>query len=307
MSSLLPAIALLGALAGFPQERQDELPDIVVEGRIPESLAREFIDEVAAPPGGATVARWRERVCIGTVNLQGDTAQYLIDRVAAVASDVGLEAEAPGCSPDVVVIATVNGREIARGLANRRRNALAPGNRIQSRSRGQLEAFAESVRPIRWWHISTAVDPSSGRSVIRDRRNENVNYTMTSELLENGPVSLGTIPSLIQSQFRQDLRRAVIIIDFNELGDDIGFDQLADYVAFVALAQVDPEGDTSGFSTILNLFDDPTTPGLTDWDRAYLQGLYNSDDSARSNSGREAALRREMLRAREDAQATSSD
>jgi hypothetical protein len=211
-----------------------------------------------------------------------------------------VETEKPGCDPVVVIVATQDGGAIAQGLVERRRNVLAPGNAIESGTRRELAAFADVDRPVRWWHISTAVDPVTGRSVVRNQGEDDFVARSAQEFLRNVPSHQGA-QSLIRASFRQDLRRAVIIIDFNELGDDIDFDQLADYVAFIALAQVDPEGDTSGFSTILNLFDDPTTPGLTEWDRAYLWGLYNSDDTAIGNSGREAALRREMLRAREEA------
>ena len=40
---------------------------------------------------------------------------------------------------------------------------------------------------------------------------------------------------------------------------------------------LNPLADTGRFDTILNLFDDPATAptGLTGWDRAYLDGLYD--------------------------------
>ncbi len=274
-----------------------ELPEVVVEGELPEALAREFIDQVAAPPSGATVARWHDQVCVGVVNLRPETARFLIDRVESVAADLGLRPERPGCRPDVLIVATVDGSTVARGLVQRRRSVLAPGNAIQSRSRGELETFANRDRPVRWWHISTSVDPATGRDVVRNRRRETFDATKTIDLIRSGPVVAGTIPSLITSSLRQDLRRAVLIIDFDRIAD-VDFNQLADYVAFVALAQVDPDADTAGFATILNVFDDPTTPGLTEWDLAYLQGLYRSDDRARTASARDGAIRREMLRAR---------
>ena len=304
MLSTVLALALLLQLpaqdpaAQLTQNDPAQLSEVVVVGGIREELAREFINQVAAPPRGATVARWNDEICVGVVNLRTETARYLIDRVSAFALEVGLEPEEPGCDPDVVIVATINGEAVARGLVERHRSVLAPGNSIQSRSRRDLEAFAEGQGPVRWWHMSTAVDPRTGRNVVRDPR-----YDSTDPSIENILASGATFASsgsLITSSTRQHLRRAVIIIDFDRLGD-VDFDQLADYVAFVALAQVDPEGDTSGFPSILNVFDDPAaTPRLTDWDRAYLQGLYRSDDSARGSSAREGALRREMLRVRED-------
>jgi hypothetical protein len=54
--------------------------------------------------------------------------------------------------------------------------------------------------------------------------------------------------------------------------------QLADYIAMVSLAQIDPKADTSGYATILNVFDAPQiSDSLTDWDLAYLDGLYAAE------------------------------
>jgi hypothetical protein len=306
MAGVITALALaLIQAAGSPQAQDPvaQLPEVVVEGRSVEEQADAFIDQVAAPPRRATVARWNERVCVGAVGLSETTARYLIDRVSAVAMSVELEPGEPGCDPTVVIVATVDGGAVAQRLVERRRDVLAPGNAIQSRSRRELAEFATVDRPVRWWHISTAVDPESGRSVVRRPADDTTNASI-EQLIQS---AIRGSNSLITASTRQHLRRAIIIIDFNELGDDIGFDQLADYVAFVALAQVDPEAETSGFSSILNLFDDPTTPGLTEWDRAYLHGLYSSDDSARGANAREAALRREMVRARTELQASDAE
>ena len=59
--------------------------------------------------------------------------------------------------------------------------------------------------------------------------------------------------------------------------------QLADYVAMVTLAQNDPDADTGRYASILNVFDDPeTATGLTDWDQAYLRGLYDAERSRKN-------------------------
>jgi hypothetical protein len=54
--------------------------------------------------------------------------------------------------------------------------------------------------------------------------------------------------------------------------------QLADYLAVVSLAQIDPKTDPRQFDSILNLFSNPAPcSGLTDWDLKYLQALYGFD------------------------------
>jgi len=59
--------------------------------------------------------------------------------------------------------------------------------------------------------------------------------------------------------------------------EGVTFQQVGDYVAMVALAQIDAEADASSFDTVLNLFDDPAhTETLTYWDRSYLSALYGS-------------------------------
>lgn len=59
---------------------------------------------------------------------------------------------------------------------------------------------------------------------------------------------------------------------------NVSIQQLADYTAMVTFAQIDPEADTSGYASILNVFEQPEAAmSLTDWDKAYLDGLYSAE------------------------------
>jgi hypothetical protein len=83
--------------------------------------------------------------------------------------------------------------------------------------------------------------------------------------------------SRLQTQIVDYIFRTVVILDIDQVTRVSG-QQLADYVAMVTLAQIDPEADTSRYASILNVFDDPdAAAGLTDWDHAYLQGLYDAE------------------------------
>jgi len=117
--------------------------------------------------------------------------------------------------------------------------------------------------------------------------------------------------SRLTTVIQNDLRRAYIIIDIDQ-AEGITFQQLADYVAMVAFAQVDPDADLSGFPTILNVFDNPNVAsGLTDWDQAYLGSLYGAElnqRNATAQSGAVAALMfRERRRAEDDSDADLED
>ena len=76
------------------------------------------------------------------------------------------------------------------------------------------------------------------------------------------------------------------------------FSALADYVAMVTLAQIDPGADTRQLDSILNLFEDErsrqTLSGLTDWDQAYLLSLYEARWNARVVGQQRNDVRRRM-------------
>lgn len=84
-------------------------------------------------------------------------------------------------------------------------------------------------------------------------------------------------PSRIHSGTRDDLQYVIIIVDTTQLNGTT-WQQLADYLAVVSLAQIDPNTNPGGFDSILNLFANPGAySGLTDWDRSFVHALYAFD------------------------------
>ena len=72
---------------------------------------------------------------------------------------------------------------------------------------------------------------------------------------------------------------------------------IADYVAMVTLAQIDPQAQIREFPTILNLFNEDlenTSFEMTNWDAAYLNGLYRSERSAASMTQQVRDISRRM-------------
>jgi hypothetical protein len=108
--------------------------------------------------------------------------------------------------------------------------------------------------------------------------------------------------SRLRTQIRDDMVRSIIIVDVDRLGG-ANLVQLADYLALVALAQVDAEADTSAFPTILNLFADPASApaGLTDWDRSYLTALYEHDQLRINRNSQVRAVAEAVARDRREA------
>lgn len=297
MIGLLLAGALLAAplplpaslQAQDPVARQDpaapeaavELEDVLVSGRSLDALIRDFVGEVAEPNNRRGLARWEDSVCVGVANLRGETARYLSDRISTVATDMGLAAGAPGCTPNILVIATADAGGLARQLTEERRRAFRMGGAGMDRGSSALRDFVETDRPVRWWQMAMPVDSHTGERAVRlpgDCGGAKCGGSGDGgDVMSFAPNTAVFAASRLRTQIVDNLIRAVVIVDVDEVRSVTAL-QLADYIAMVSLAQIDPNADTSSYASILNVFDAPEiSDSLTDWDKAYLDGLYAAE------------------------------
>lgn len=295
LAALSAALALLAqdptGPAPDPQaEEPVELDAVTVTGRRLDDLIKGFVGEVAAPNRDRGLARWDGRVCVGVANLRSDLAQYLVDRVSTVAEDVGLETGGPGCTPNILVVATDDGGGLAQALVEERARAFRMGGSGMDRGGAALRDFQQTDRPVRWWQMSVPVDADTGWRAVRIPGE----CTGACESpVDYAPVLTVTSPSRLRSRIVDNLSRTIVVVDIDDTAGKVTSTQLADYIAMVSLAQIDPDADTSRYATILNVFDDPTAADhLTGWDQAYLEGLY---DAERGSAGRRAG-RGEVVR-----------
>ncbi|MDI6624687.1 MAG: hypothetical protein QME55_08150 [Brevundimonas sp.] len=262
------------------------LEEVVVEGRRLEELTREFVDEVSAPPRRRGLARWRGGVCVGVSGIRQDIAQAVADHVSRVALAYGLRPGDPGCRANILIVFAEDGQSLGDAMVERRERVFHLGVGGLDRGDVALEDFRFSDRPVRWWHVSVPTNAYTGDVGIRMPGDESSPRIPGEGLLNKG------------RWLRDDMNKVIIVVD-GEYVNGVGLPQLADYLSMVALAQVDPEGDTSRFSTILNLFDDPEgSPGLTGWDRAYLDALYTGPSERIRASDQTRQLLRNLRRAR---------
>ncbi len=259
-----------------PAVSQDpvQLEDVVVSGRSLDSLISDFVGEVAEPNRNRNLARWHDRICVGVANLDGEIAQYLSDRVSTVATDMGLSAGAPGCTPNILVIATADGGDLARQLTEERRRAFRMGGAGMDRGGAALRDFVETDRPVRWWQMSMPVDSETNEIAVRI---PGQCARACMDAADMAPQIYVHSASRLSTQIVDNLIRTIVIVDVDQV-DGLSALQLADYIAMVSLAQIDPDADTSSYASILNVFDAPEiSDSLTDWDKAYLDGLYAAE------------------------------
>jgi hypothetical protein len=282
------------------------LEDVTVTGRTLDQLIGKFVDEVAEPNGDRGLARWRGSLCVGAANLRAETAQYIIDRVSTVAEDVGLRAGDPGCEANLLIVATADGQTLARSMVSERPRIFRMGGSGMDRGGAALRDFQNSDRPIRWWQVSMPVDSATGARATRLPGDCDPPYCNAGDgsVMGFAPNIRVFAASRLHTQIVDDIFRTVVIVDVDEVSGLTAL-QLADYIAMVSLAQIDPGADTSAYASILNLFEDGAEiPALTGWDKAYLAGLYRSErndlNRAAGRNEVEAAIRRAHTRARTD-------
>ncbi len=292
MSSWAPAImsalAILQAGAATappprvsPPGEPTEVEGLVVTAptRTDKDQITSFVTSVTAPTADKRLGRWDRKICPGVIGLKPAYAQVMLDRISATAQDIGLEVGGPGCKANILIVATADSDALVRQAVKDNPDTFAKYEDGVSRGKKALQAFIDSPAPVRWWHV-TSRKTSDGQSYV-----QGANVRVRSV----GRVNTNT---------RTDFDHVVIVLDVRRTGI-VRFSALADYVAMVSLAQINPDADTEGASSILNLFTDKAagaTPvdGMTDWDMAYLRGLYTARRDVRRGDRQEADVVRSM-------------
>lgn len=250
----------------------DDVEDITITGQRPgvlrqmmEDLIIEIGDPVSSTRG---YARWRDRLCVGVYNLPDPKiAQYIADKITVVALEMGMNTGEPGCSPGLHIVFSPDARALATQMVEATPRMFMPYGGTEGTTQGlaALERFKSSEAPVRWWQITMIVD-EFGYPAIMLPGNE----------AEGMPAQRAIGGSRLKASNNDALWASLVIVDANKLGD-VKWPQLADYLAMVSLAQIDPDG-TPGNNSILSLFTASTPPGgLTDLDLTYLHGLYGMD------------------------------
>lgn len=276
------------------------LEDIDVVGRPLESMIRDFVGEVAAPNRGRGIARWDNAVCIGAANLQREAAQYIVDRVSTVAEDLGLAPGAPGCAPNVMIVASGDPSALAATLIDTRARAFRMGGSGMDRGGAALKAFETSTKPVRWWQQSMPVNSETGERAVRIP-GECANSC--NDPSDYAPVINTFAASRLTTQIVDNIFRTIVLVDVNQTSS-VSIQQLADYVAMVTFAQIDPEADTSRYASVLNVFDAPeAADGLTDWDTAYLKGLYDAERTRKNVRAGTSEIRESIRRTHQELRA----
>ncbi|MGD9980260.1 MAG: hypothetical protein AB7H66_16220 [Hyphomonadaceae bacterium] len=298
------AVALSAAAPAFAQGTTGG-DDIVVTASRLDEMIREFVSEVTVEQQAeGQIARWDRRICPQIAGLHRRQAQFMVDRLSQRAHQVGLQPGDPQCRANILIFVTPDADRFTHELTAQFPEVFDPRVPNMHQQSGEaLARFVDSDAPVRWWHVSQTVS-MEGQIV----RNTDPRWDRQSGLRGLSIVRTG-ITSRIQRPTHQDFNRVVIVVDATRAAG-FRFDALADYVAMVALAQIDPGADTSENDTVLNLFISAPTAqpaSMTTWDIAYLEGLYEARPNAWTARQQQADISRRMRTTDLDAEYLDED
>jgi len=260
--------------------------------------ARAFVDQISlASTANERLPRWDSNICVGAVGLGASEAQSLVDRISARAASVGLRPGAPGCRANVMVIYAPDADTLTRQIVEERRDLLGyyGENGQATPGREAMAEFANTSRPVRWWHVSDTGAGSIRPDAERSRRSTDQSAALAaaSGSPDAGRGSLNDLDGAdavrvsgtrARPELRNDLSYVLIVVDAPRVAGAPASAWM-DYVALVALAQINPDARPADFPTILNLFSAPQSAptALTEWDVAYLEGLYRGRNTVAGN------------------------
>lgn len=270
---LVGTIAACLAAPSVAQEQPSgtEQAPIVIEGhRDRDSEIRELVD--ALPPAriGENIRRFEHSACPAVLGMPPAQKTLVLARIRAVAEAAGVPLGGPDCRANVLVMVTSDKRRLIEQLSVRYPYFFG------DRSNRQVAWIARTPGPAALWHLNGQVD-ANGRELF-----SSMGYVPMNRTTAAG--------SRITVQAHGEFTGSLLVVEGGAL-DGLTTTQFADYAALRVFSGVDPARlTTPGLSTILRLLDAPmgseVPVTLTNWDLAFLDSLYASDENIRAASQR---------------------
>ena len=240
---------------------------------------------------GEFVGRWGGLVCPRVVGVSDEQAQFVQHRIIEVQNKARKKNAAPDakCEPNLFVIITDDADQVIADWKER-----DPGM-FRWKTREGVSRSA-GTGPVKTWH-NAILTASDGRAVneasmLSGRGNPASGQVTTGSRLN---ISAPSCPATgrVEAGCWEHINAVVVLVDARQTGK-VTLAQLTDYISVVSLSQIDLTADLGGIDSILRLYAQPRPDvlptGITEWDYAFLNGLYRASYSPK-NQQRDIAAR----------------
>jgi hypothetical protein len=251
-----------------------------------EAAIGKFVEGLTVPTRVAgKMARWKDGICPIVVGLPPQAAELLVKKIRALAAEVGAPVNPKDpCPGNIEVIFTAQPQALLDNV--RIMHPVLLGYYDNS---AQADKLATSTRPIQSWYSTSTVDMRGQALVDGGGKKGGVHLRIALPPAGYGGPATGpefvelnmpdaTVTKVTGNRLNDGvssaLNNVMIVADTGKLlGRDAG--SVGDYIAMLALSQIQPPDACQALPSILNLL----APGcsgdtLTSADTAYLRGLY---------------------------------
>jgi len=287
-------VLLLLAAAGAPafaQEAPKPTESVTVTGiKDVDQAVTKFVGSMTVPTRVADkLARWKQGICPLTAGLRPEAVKFVTKRVRDVAAQVGAPVnDRENCKPNIEIIFTTTPQALMDNV-----QVMYPFVLGYHDNSAQAAQLAKVIWPIQSWY-STATDDLRGNVLVDMARRKGMPMTLDMPVASAGGGGMQVMASPTVTMSIPDAQ--VVNVTGSRLGDGVSSDfhhvavvaepaklldyeigTLADYIAFLALAQTVQPDQCQELPTILNLFAPGCTAppkALTNVDLAYLRAVY---------------------------------
>jgi len=252
---------------------QPTLPEVTVRAQrqAVERKVQAFVSGVIREPFEASLARWTSPICPLVVGLPRDQNSFIRQRLAEIVVAAGAPLAPQPCHANVIVIVTAEPDAILKAWYKRDWQLF--GDATEHR----INKWINTPRAARVWY-NTANESASG-----------IPYTTMSAagmmVPPDANVLIDTITETSHIVFNAVRAFSSVIVAIESgRAEGISLHALADYAGMVGLAEIQLDADLGEVPTILRLFSTPEgakPTGLSDWDSAFLKGLYNTSQKTK--------------------------
>jgi hypothetical protein len=270
------------AMGGPPQTStsKTEIETITVEAareraRVVQQV-NQFVSAIVVKRSDQSLANWEREIpiCPLVAGLPRSDGEYMLSRLSQIAASAGAPLAPQHCKPNLYVVVTSEPDALLKAWNMRDVNLFDSGD---DHGGGEIRQFLDAKLPIRAWYNAEIYD-ADGKP-LRESGGAGCGLDAASAGALNG-LRMNCSASATRIRFNdvRNLSSVIVLVDATS-AKGVSFGQLAAYVGMVGLAEIKISPAVSSTPSILQLFSDivPAPTGLTEWDEAFLKGLYHTD------------------------------
>jgi hypothetical protein len=274
----IAAGAVLGVMLGGAAWAQGQSDSVTVTSERQREAINSFVTKLTAPSRlTGKLARWDVGVCPSVIGIRDEAARFVVARVRETAQRVGAPVNKDAdCKPNIHVVFTTTPQALLTRIRNSQPYFLGYAD-----SEAKKDALATVKLPIQAWYFTQTRD-LRGKTTLDTSKIANLgDELIPGMVLPSAVGAMAVTGGRLGDGARSVFHNVIVVADPTKLDHDMG--TVGDYIAMLALAQVQPPSECQALASMMNLFTQSCAAppsGLTVHDEGYLRGLYSMDAQA---------------------------